>query len=97
MQNKVINTALSGKQAALVSGTNIKTINGTTLLGSGNVTTPDTTYSEITEAEITAGTASTATAISGRRMKFALDSRLNGYTIVKDGTDGAGIINFKTE
>ncbi|TPG42005.1 GDSL-type esterase/lipase family protein [Flavobacterium pectinovorum] len=29
--------ALSGKQATLVSGTNIKTINGTSLLGSGNL------------------------------------------------------------
>ena len=35
------------KQDELVSGTNIKTINGTSILGSGNITTPDddTTYS----------------------------------------------------
>ena len=33
-----INTALDGKQATLVSGTNIKTINGQSLLGSGNIT-----------------------------------------------------------
>jgi len=32
-------TTFNGKQAALVSGTNIKTVNGTTLLGSGNLTT----------------------------------------------------------
>ena len=31
-------TAFNGKQAALVSGTNIKTINGTSLLGSGDIT-----------------------------------------------------------
>ena len=37
VQNKVINTALSGKQATLVSGTNIKTINNQSLLGSGNI------------------------------------------------------------
>jgi len=30
-------TALSGKQATLVSGTNLKTVNGTTLLGSGDL------------------------------------------------------------
>jgi len=30
----------NGKQAALVSGTNIKTVNSTSLLGSGNITTP---------------------------------------------------------
>ena len=32
-----INTALSGKQTTLVSGTNIKTVNGQSLLGSGNL------------------------------------------------------------
>ena len=35
-----MNTAISGKQATLVSGTNIKTINSTTLLGSGNISIP---------------------------------------------------------
>jgi hypothetical protein len=32
-----LQTALDGKQATLVSGTNIKTINGTTVLGSGDI------------------------------------------------------------
>ena len=32
-----IQTQLNGKQATLVSGTNIKTLNNTTLLGSGNI------------------------------------------------------------
>jgi hypothetical protein len=32
-----LQTTLDGKQASLVSGTNIKTVNGTTLLGSGNL------------------------------------------------------------
>lgn len=32
-------TAISGKQATLVSGTNIKTINNTSLLGSGDIST----------------------------------------------------------
>lgn len=31
-------------QDLLVSGTNIKTVNGTSVLGSGDITTPDTTY-----------------------------------------------------
>lgn len=34
-----VDTALSGKQATLVSGTNLKTVGGTSLLGSGNVAT----------------------------------------------------------
>jgi hypothetical protein len=35
-------TALNAKQDTLVSGTNIKTINGTSVLGSGDIVTPDT-------------------------------------------------------
>jgi hypothetical protein len=34
-------TQLAAKQDTLVSGTNIKTINGTSVLGSGNITTPN--------------------------------------------------------
>lgn len=34
---KAIKTALNAKQDTLVSGTNIKTVNGNSLLGSGNV------------------------------------------------------------
>lgn len=34
---KVIYTALTGKQSTLVSGTNIKTVNGSSLLGSGDL------------------------------------------------------------
>lgn len=38
VQNKVINTALNGKQATLVSGVNIATINNQSLLEGGNIT-----------------------------------------------------------
>ena len=37
--NKAIDTAIASKQNTLVSGTNIKTVNNTSLLGSGNVST----------------------------------------------------------
>ena len=37
VQNKVINSALGKKQSTLVSGTNIKTINNNSILGSGNL------------------------------------------------------------
>lgn len=37
VQNKVINTALGKKQDTLVSGTNVKTVNGFSLLGSGDI------------------------------------------------------------
>lgn len=43
-----LSTALSEKQATLVSGTNIKTINGTSLLGSGNISVSGGTWGSIT-------------------------------------------------
>lgn len=49
------NTAnIAKKQDKLVSGTNIKTINGTSILGSGNIVTPDTKYKAGTGVQITA-------------------------------------------
>lgn len=43
-----ITTALSGKQATLVSGTNIKTVGGTSLLGSGNIALFSGSYNDLT-------------------------------------------------
>ena len=40
----------TNKQDTLESGTNIKTINGTSILGSGNLVTPNTTYSDATQS-----------------------------------------------
>lgn len=37
VQNKVVTNAINGKQATLVSGTTIKTINGESVLGSGDI------------------------------------------------------------
>lgn len=45
-------TAWSGKQEALVSWCNIKTVNGTSLLGSWNIDTPNTTYSQATDSNL---------------------------------------------
>lgn len=43
-----LTNALNGKQDSLVSGTNIKTINNTSLLGSGNISVP-TSISDLTD------------------------------------------------
>lgn len=42
VQNKVITEKINTKQDSLVSGTSIKTINSTSLLGSGNISIPKT-------------------------------------------------------
>ncbi len=39
-----VNTALAGKQATLVSGVNVKTLNGNSLLGSGNILIDTSSY-----------------------------------------------------
>lgn len=54
---------------------NADTVNGKTVESNvpANAKFTDTTYSEITEAEIDAGTSSTLRTISGRRVKYILD------------------------
>jgi hypothetical protein len=49
-------STFNGKQAALVSGTNIKTVNGTSLLGSGDLTTNPRTLASVNGSNLT-GTA----------------------------------------
>ena len=49
-------TAFNGKQDTLVSGTNIKTVNGNSLVGSGDVTTNPRTLSSVNGSNLT-GTA----------------------------------------
>jgi len=48
-------TTFDGKQAALVSGTNLKTVNGTTLLGSGDVGTITYAYGGTGQTTVTTG------------------------------------------
>jgi hypothetical protein len=44
LKDSTARSGLSGKQDTLVSGTNIKTVNSTSLLGSGNINTPSLTH-----------------------------------------------------
>jgi hypothetical protein len=60
-----LQSALNAKQATLVSGTNIKTINSTTLLGSGNIniaSSPYTTVGNSTGVLVNNSTANTISA-----------------------------------
>jgi hypothetical protein len=60
-----LQSALNAKQDTLVSGTNIKTINSTTLLGSGNIniaSSPYTTVGNVTGTLINNSTANTISA-----------------------------------
>lgn len=59
-----LTTDLAGKQAALVSGTTIKTINGTTLLGSGDIVISGGSGSGITRTVVSVTSAVTLGATS---------------------------------
>jgi hypothetical protein len=83
-------TDLAGKQAILVSGTNIKTINSTSLLGSGDIAisggggTPASTVT--TQAYSDAGTVGTAT-------NYAREDHKHGFpATAKDTTAITGLL-----
>lgn len=71
-----LQTALDGKQDALVSGTNIKTINGESLLGSGDLSVGGGGNGLlVTITETTSGTTTTATFDkTAQEIKDALDA-----------------------
>jgi hypothetical protein len=79
-------TTFNNKQAALVSGTNIKTINSTTLLGSGNIAV---------EPTITAGT--TGQYYRGDKTFQTLDKTAVGLANVDNTSDASKPISTATQ
>jgi hypothetical protein len=84
-----VGTLLSGKQDALVSGTTIKTINGDSILGAGNLTVsggaaslPEISAGEATSVEQTAFTVPVTVAAFGltdeTALRIAVDYRVTG-------------------
>ena len=73
-----IASQLLGKQETLISGTNIKTVNNQSLLGSGNVsfTPPTFTYDSSTETLTMSNT--TATVITYDANTDTLEVQING-------------------
>ena len=73
VNKKYVDDGLSSRQATLVSGTNIKTINGTSLLGSGDITiggTPSAIDSSTIHTKAVAGWGSVANITSGEGVQF---------------------------
>lgn len=96
----------TSRQATLVSGTNIKTINGTSLLGSGNITTP--TYTLPTASTSTLGgvkvDGSTITIADGvisssggggGGYDYRIDVTIDGSTVTAD-FNGASLTEIAT-
>ena len=87
-----VDTGLSGKQATLVSGTNIKTVNSTSLLGSGNVAVQPTLVSGTNIKTVNSTSllgsgdiAVQATLVSGVNIKT-----INGESVLGNGDIIAG-------
>lgn len=102
-----VKTALDAKQNTLVSGTNIKTINNQSLLGSGNLSIEGgsgtsvktyifnyTTWTEITEGGISVPLATYEEMISDVQNGIPIVVRLQQHTTVNDVVESAQDIDF---
>lgn len=72
-----LTTLLAGKQDALVSGTNIKTINSTSILGSGNITTA--TSQDIKNDKLTGSGAPTTSTVGYVGQQYTDTTNSNQY------------------
>lgn len=80
----------NNKQAILVSGTNIKTINDQSLLGSGNISVGTVTGNSLTANNIILGNGSSAIKSSGKKITTTLgtdDTTVPTSKAVKDAID----------
>lgn len=86
---KLTKDSLDAKQATLISGTNIKTINSTSLLGKGDITI--SSPSKATGAELDTGTDdtkfATAKAIKDAHNVPSVAPGTSGNVLTSDGTD----------
>lgn len=95
VQNKVVKSALDKKQDKLVSGTSIKTVNGQSLLGSGDITIEggDITVQGGNDGAQWAGKTWYAygTSLTATNKYTKTVQELSGLTLVNKGISGGGI------
>lgn len=92
--NSALNTTLADYQPLLVSGTNIKTINNTSVLGNGNIDTSEIFIAEYGTTTFT----EVLTAYNANKVIFCYDDNNNTYAPITNytGTDfyfSTGLIN----
>ena len=82
-----VNEIIDNKQDTLISGTNIKTVNGNSLLGSGNIAFPTVDSSLST---------SSTNAVQNKVITSALNGKLDGFTLRFAGNWSGGVhaVNF---
>lgn len=77
----------TSKQDTLVSGTNIKTVNGNSLLGSGDLTTPNTMRDPATNAPLMDGTAAVGTSVKYAREDHVHPSDTSKQNVLTAGSN----------
>lgn len=82
-QGKVLKGLIDKKQDTLVSGNNIKTINGTSLLGEGDITISGGTTVTIVNDLTTGGAEQALSAEQGKVLKGLVDTNLNSINSLK--------------
>ena len=80
-----VDTALGGKQATLVSGTNIKTINNQSILGEGNITIDPGTQVTV-DSELST---SSENPVQNKVITGALNNKANSADLASVATSGA--------
>lgn len=80
-----VDTALAGKQATLVSGTNIKTINNQSILGEGNITIDPGTQITVDSALST----TSENPVQNKVITGALNNKANSADLATVATSGA--------
>lgn len=84
-------TTFNNKQAALVSGTNIKTINGASILASGNLSLQTAFTAALVDYELTADSSvSCHVTLAGTPIAGSIQVTLNGAAIPYDATKTKG-------
>ena len=78
-------TALAGKQATLVSGTNIKTINGNSILGEGNLVIESGSQITVDDALSTTST----NPVQNKVITGALNNKANSADLATVATSGS--------
>jgi hypothetical protein len=80
------------KQPTLVSGTNIKTVNGTTLLGSGNITIDTTPAAGSITTAMLANNSVTPAKMANGGAEFGMRNRIINGAMVIDQRNGGALI-----